>query len=110
MKDNKLLEYIILGSQDGYGVFEIEELCKVYKKPLSEKTMKNKLKKFEKQNLITIKFTDETTYCIIPNPKIKRKVLLQKSNFYPILTLVSIMIVAFLFGFFATYLYYTVIF
>ncbi len=96
MNEKKVLKKILDECPDGYGVFDLEDLCSCAPR-LTNVQVKSILKHLENAGYISVKYYDEKSYCLSPLPKAKQ--LFEEKTYKKIWLFVAIFLFAFLGGF-----------
>lgn len=91
-----MLKKILDDCPDGYGVFDLDELCATLPK-LTVVQIKSLLKHLENAGYISVKYFDTKSYCLSPMPKAKQ--LFEEKPYKKIWTFVFVFLCAFLGGF-----------
>lgn len=107
MFEKKLFKYFVDECNDGYGVFEIEEIKSYLPKKYSSNDIKRLLRHYEIGGYISIKYNDEKTYCLSPLAKARAIAEEGKTSVFS-LALVLNLIFAFLGAFLGTLFYYII--
>ena len=108
MFEKKLLKYFVDECNEGYGVFEIDEIKSFLPKKYTTNDIKRLLKHYDISGYISIKYSDEKTYCLSPLAK-ARALVEEKKSFKDYLIVLFVGLFAFLGAFLGT-LFYNIIF
>ena len=103
-----LLKYFVDECNEGYGVFEIDEIKSFLPKKYTTNDIKRLLKHYDISGYISIKYSDEKTYCLSPLAK-ARALVEEKKSFKDYLIVLFVGLFAFLGAFLGT-LFYNIIF
>ena len=93
MNEKKVLKAILDDCADGYGVFDVEELNTVVPK-LTQKQLRALVKHLEVNGFISIKYSDEKSFCLAPLQKAKQ--MFEKQSKRSWLKFLMMFLVAFL--------------
>lgn len=95
MNEKKILKKILDDCPDGYGVFDLDDLCACVPK-LTSVQVKSLLKHLENAGYISVKYFDTKSYCLSPLAKAKQ--LFEEKPYKKIWIFVLIFLFAFLGG------------
>lgn len=96
MNEKKILKKILDDCPDGYGVFDLDDLCTCVPK-LTSVQVKSLLKHLENAGYICVKYFDAKSYCLSPLAKAKQ--LFEEKPYKKIWILILAFVVAFAGGF-----------